>query len=473
MTALVTEYRDIAVLSVAFCATMSLVQAAVAWRLEVLWARWLAVAFAVYAVAAMLTVDMQAYVLTRLVLLSVSNECINFGLWDFARLGSRRTDPLFWFIVLLPPLTVAGAAAGQLVLSDFFIVGTLHWAAWALLFLRVRRAEPNMWHGFNVAACASYPLWRLLGFLGWVSPAISDRPAALAVPTLGLALLTTGVLRANRELEAELRRRSQAEAALQELNNSLEERVELRTQELRETISGLESFNASVSHDLRGPLGGIAGVADLAVEHMRAGDLDGAARMMGMVGSQAQVSFKLVDALLMLARASNAPLNRERIDLTALARAVSDELTREEGVSLAAVSVADMAAVEADVVLVRQVLRNLISNGLKFSRGRPEPRVEVGAQPANGVCEFYVCDHGNGFPQEQAERIFAPFVRLSGSGAEGFGVGLSIVKRIVNHHGGAIRAEGRPGQGARFLFTLQPGLQSGNFRRPAPGSVSP
>ena len=246
--------------------------------------------------------------------------------------------------------------------------------------------------------------------------------------------------------------RAAAEAGLRAANESLEQRVAQRTRELRETIEGLESFNRSVSHDLRGPLGGIAGLAQLARDQVAHGDTAQADRLLAAIDRQADESVRLIAALLALARAGDAqpqrshfaagPLVDEAIAATTASGARADVVVRE------------LPVVDADRELLRQVFVNLVGNARKFAREASTPRIEIGhAATAHGDA-FYVRDNGVGFAPAEAQRLFKPFERLHGTRFEGFGVGLSIVRRIVDHHGGRAWAEGVPGQGATIWFTL-------------------
>jgi signal transduction histidine kinase len=301
-----------------------------------------------------------------------------------------------------------------------------------------------------------------MALLQWLPAGLSRVPGVLSLSIFGFALLTTSVLTSHREevaararAESELQQRVQAEAALRALNETLEERIAERTAELRETIEGLESFNRSVSHDLRGPLGGMAGVADLARGRIATGDTAGASRLLEALARQAKTSFQAVDALLWLARSSGAPLSIERVDTTRLVHEICDAMRAEAGGADLPVAVDTLPAVEGDAALLRQLFRNLIGNAIKFSRDTAAPRVEVGATHEGDTDVFFVRDNGAGFDAGEAEQIFKPFVR-AGSAArhEGVGVGLSIVRRVVARHGGWIRADSAPGQGATFRFTL-------------------
>jgi signal transduction histidine kinase/CheY-like chemotaxis protein len=234
---------------------------------------------------------------------------------------------------------------------------------------------------------------------------------------------------------------------LQIANETLEQRVESRTAQLREIIGGLESFNRTVSHDLRGPLGGIAGASRKAGEYLGAGQTERAALMLQLIAQSAERTERLVNALLALARASETELHRQRVD--------TDALVHEVVASLGAPVLVDaLPRVEADPTLLRQVFVNLISNALKFAGEGAPPEVRVGAIDEDGRTTFFVQDNGAGFSPEQAARLFQPFQRLHGARYEGFGLGLSIVKRIIDRHQGDIRAEGQPGQGATFYFSV-------------------
>jgi signal transduction histidine kinase len=162
-----------------------------------------------------------------------------------------------------------------------------------------------------------------------------------------------------------------------------------------------------------------------------------------------------VGALLALARMDEAELAREPV---ALASVVQEAL---EQVQLAhppepalQVQLQPLPVVAADAGLLRQVYVNLVGNALKFTRGVPSPRVEIGALQSQGETVLYVRDNGVGFEAAQAQRLFQPFERLHDRRYQGHGVGLSIVRRIVEHHGGRVWAESRPGEGAAFFFTL-------------------
>jgi signal transduction histidine kinase len=271
----------------------------------------------------------------------------------------------------------------------------------------------------------------------------------------GLTLLTVSLLRRRRALEWEVERRAIAEKQLTRLNATLEQRVAERTADLQQLVGGLESFNRSVSHDLRGPLGGIEGLAQLALDGLAQGDATVAQRALPAIAAQAQTSHRLVDALLQLARVSDATLRRASVDLAALVQEVVGELSQTRpGDGLPAIEVGALPAARGDADLLRPVLRNLIGNAIKFSRETPDAKVTIHGSTTTEEVVVSVRDNGVGFEPQAASRLFQPFRRLHEGRFEGSGVGLSIVRRAVERHGGRVWAESEPGQGAAFYFSL-------------------
>jgi signal transduction histidine kinase len=273
---------------------------------------------------------------------------------------------------------------------------------------------------------------------------------------LSMTLMTTGLLRVQRRVSQALAERDKAQADLQRSHELLEQRVAQRTAALSEHVANLESFNRSVSHDLRGPLGGIAGVATLARECLDQGDQARASAMLALIETQSERSARLVDALLQLARSGHDPLRVQALDSAGLVNeVVSDLLSRSSPAPGEQVSIQPgLPTVQADPTLLRQVFTNLIGNGLKFASGVHAPRVEIGMESGSAQDAFYVRDNGVGFASDKASELFQPFKRLHSQQFEGSGIGLSIVRRIVERHGGKVWAESAPGQGCIVRFTL-------------------
>ena len=339
--------------------------------------------------------------------------------------------------------------AGFAVLSGYLF-------AQAALALHAMRREPRRGHGIVVLALLSYPAVIAAAVLGLYDVALLRYAAAVPTSVLGMTVLTTGLLRAQQAAREDLAARVRAEDDLRQLNEQLEQRVLQRTEALHGMVTALESFNRSISHDLRGPLGGIAGVSRLATEAMDAGDTAQARRLMPAITRQAESSAELVDALLALARVDDSLLAPRPVPL---GEVVADSLAE---LRLAApqappppVDVAPLPTWPVDPLLMRQVFVNLIGNALKFSRGAASPRVALGVHAqADDHLVLFVRDHGVGFDPARAGDLFQPFRQLHGGTHAGHGVGLSIVRRIVERHGGQVWATSSPGAGATFFVRL-------------------
>jgi signal transduction histidine kinase len=280
--------------------------------------------------------------------------------------------------------------------------------------------------------------------------------AAVPILAVGLVLLTVSLMRRRRLLLDEVERRAAAEHLLAEANASLEAKVQTRTRELREMVVGLESFSRQVSHDLRGPLGGIGGLVQLANNALERGDIAGAQRVLAPIGAQVRSSSQLVDSLLLLARSGEATLSKVPVNLASLTRDVVATLQGHATTSDQAqkVMVDALPMVQADETLLRAVMTNLIGNALKFTAIRTDAQVRISAQVEHDVITVTVADNGVGFEPCAGTALFEPFARLHGERYQGTGIGLTIVRRIVERHGGRVWANGEPGAGATFSFTL-------------------
>ncbi len=237
--------------------------------------------------------------------------------------------------------------------------------------------------------------------------------------------------------------------------HTLERAVTDRTRELREAIAELEAFSYSVSHDLRAPLRAIGGFARILVEdHGPALDSE-AQRLLGVIRDNAGRMGQLIDDLLDFARLNRKPMQAAPLDLDALAHDVVDELRRLDSAPPREIVIAPLPPATGDRGLVRQVLVNLIGNAFKFTRSRPDARVQIGAREDDGGPVYYVQDNGVGFDMRYADKLFGVFQRLHGAEQfEGTGVGLALVQRIIHRHGGRVWAEGKVNEGATFSFTL-------------------
>ena len=222
--------------------------------------------------------------------------------------------------------------------------------------------------------------------------------------------------------------------------------------ELRLANEQLEAFSYSVSHDLRAPLRAIDGYANLVLLQPDVVLPGPAGERLHKVSASARQMARLIDALLAFSRLARQAVQRRRVDVGALAAACAEELRGEH---TAAVQIGALPAAHADPELLRQVLANLIGNALKYSARAAAPRVEVGALAQAGETVYFVRDNGVGFDMQHAGKLFGVFQRLhADEGYEGTGVGLAIVQRIVQRHGGRVWVEAEPGKGATFYFTL-------------------
>ena len=256
--------------------------------------------------------------------------------------------------------------------------------------------------------------------------------------------------------------RVRAQARVQALNRTLEARVDVRTRELRHANQELEAFAYSVSHDLRAPLRSIEGFSRILVDRYEKQLDEGGRDYLWRVRKAALRMGELIEALLQISRLVRAELRRESVDFSLMALDVIDELRAEEPDRELTVRIMPGLTAMGDAALLRNLLGNLLGNAWKFTRSRDHAMIEFGAvEHENGETEFYVRDNGAGFSQAYADKLFRPFQRLhSQEEFSGHGIGLASVKRIIERHGGRIRAEGREGEGAVFYFTL-PGEQIG------------
>jgi two-component system NtrC family sensor kinase len=248
--------------------------------------------------------------------------------------------------------------------------------------------------------------------------------------------------------------------------NSARELAEIRAtfvDELKSKNIELEAFSYSVSHDLRAPLRSIDGFSKLLLVDY-ADKLDAKGQdYLHLVRESAQRMGELIDDLLLLSRVGRADLSRDQIDLSEIARGVSDELKKKDPDRHVKWCIEDQLLVEADSGLMRVAFDNLLGNSWKFTAKVSAPRIEVGTDQQEGVAVYFVRDNGAGFSMEYAEKLFNPFQRLHAeSEFEGTGIGLATVHRIIDRHGGRIWADSAVDHGATFYFTIPPAAHGGH-----------
>jgi signal transduction histidine kinase len=220
----------------------------------------------------------------------------------------------------------------------------------------------------------------------------------------------------------------------------------------------LRSFSHTVSHDLRAPLATIGGFSSILAETYQAALDSKGQRYLSGIRQESKRMMRIVEDILYLANIDRAQVERTSVDLADVARDCIETLRDSQPDRAVVFDCVDHAPAECDARLVRIALSNLLANAWKFTGKRPDARITFTVEREQGVPVFRVGDNGAGFDMRYAERLFKPFERLHRSDEfEGFGVGLATVQRIVALHGGRIRAESAPDQGAVFSLTLQEG----------------
>ncbi len=336
------------------------------------------------------------------------------------------------------------AAVGQLVFGSVL--------PWRLRFpLKFLCLPLLMWAAFRfdsrtaataVLALASLAVAWTVGVGRTVEPAQFNEALVLLPVFLGVSALTTLVLSA---LVAEQRRR--------------EETIHSTSERLRETMTALEAFGHSISHDLRSPIGAMLNYATI-IEQDYGDRLDEeGVRLLRRIRSSGEAAVHLLDQLVRFVWVERDGEGRQKVNMTELAREAFAELTvGSENPGQVGFEVSELPAADGSPALLLRVFRNLLSNSVKYTRGRAERRIAV-AGVAGGLENIYVVtDNGIGFDPQLAGSLYQPFRRLGAAkDSEGSGLGLAIVAKIVRRHGGRVWAESDGVSGARFCFALPNG----------------
>lgn len=257
------------------------------------------------------------------------------------------------------------------------------------------------------------------------------------------------------------------EMILVELRDISKEReVEHRVRELNEALQvhvttvdlmnqELESFSHSVSHDLRTPLRFVNRIAHLLLHKPGARLSNSATEQVKMILKATSEMAKLIENLMAFSQASQAPMKKRRIDLRVLFQAAAKELLKEQAGWDVEIIIQDLALCQGDRGLLKEAVMNLLENAIKFTGQREGARITIGCSQTAAETVYFIQDNGVGFDMNNMDDLFVPFHRLHHTADfEGTGIGLALVKRIIERHGGRIWAEAEIGKGAVFYFTL-------------------
>jgi signal transduction histidine kinase/CheY-like chemotaxis protein len=242
---------------------------------------------------------------------------------------------------------------------------------------------------------------------------------------------------------------------LRAANRDLERRVRERTGELETANAELEAFSYSVSHDLRAPLRVIDGYCQMFLSEHSAGVAPAGRKLLENACDGVTRMGNLIESLLTFSHFARAPIEKRRVSTAEVVKRVVAQIRTEEPGHTVEVNAHDLPDCSGDPALLEQVFAKLLGNAFKFTRGRRDARVEVSGRAEGDELVYEVRDNGVGFDMRYAGKLFGVFQRLhSRADFEGAGIGLSIVQRIVQRHGGRVWAESQPERGALFCFAL-------------------
>lgn len=242
---------------------------------------------------------------------------------------------------------------------------------------------------------------------------------------------------------------------IKSFNLVLEQKVIERTNEMEMVNKELEAFSYSISHDLRAPLRSIIGYSQILLEDYGEKMDDDGKKTCKVIVNNGKRMGQLIDDLLDFSRLGRNELQRSFVDMDALVKEILDEQTSRENGRKLEIRLLPLEPSKVDRNMFTQVWINLISNALKYSRKREITQIEIGSEKKGGENCYYISDNGAGFDMAYVDKLFGVFQRLHKMNEfEGTGVGLALVKRIIQRHGGIVWAEAEKDKGAKFYFTL-------------------
>lgn len=365
------------------------------------------------------------------------------AIWTQSHLGSSLLPHAFC-ITGSQPLLMLHVAGDSLIAFAYLLI------PWALLNIIRQRADiPFGWiawlFGAFIVACGAthaVEVWTLWDPVYWYAGVLKAFTAAVSLATAWWLYKLTPQILAIPSADA-----------LRVSNSQLQR----RTEELGSLLKEMESFSSSIAHDLRAPLTTLGGYSQVLLDTEKANLSERGQVYLERVTNAAARMDEIITALLGIARLPHEQLQRVEVDLARVARDIVNELQAAEPTRRCEVQIAPSLPVVGDPVLLRQAMSNLLGNSWKFSSHEDAVRIEVGSTDTPRGQAVFVRDHGAGFDSTRAERLFEMFHRMhSEKEFGGSGVGLAIVKRIVQRHGGDIWADSAPGKGATFFLQLEP-----------------
>ncbi|GFO63644.1 PAS domain-containing sensor histidine kinase [Geomonas paludis] len=312
------------------------------------------------------------------------------------------------------------------------------------------REEINVYLGNGIYAVQSTPLLSRTGFMVGMLSTHWRQPHRLSERDFSLFDIVA-------RQAADLIERRQTEQTLTEMNLNLEQRVQKRTVELTAINKELESFCYSVTHELGGPLRTMSCFSEILLEeYAERLDPEGIGYLRRIAAAASRMG-RQVEDLLMLSRVTRRKVQRETVDLSAMALEILDSLREQAPGRQVSVEIPTGIRGLWDPGMVKLALQNLVGNAWKYSATKTDTRIEFGSYCSGEQNIFFVRDNGIGFDMSYAKKIFLPFERLHRVGEfEGNGIGLATVQRVIDMHGGRVWAVAEVGQGATFYFTEGP-----------------
>lgn len=285
----------------------------------------------------------------------------------------------------------------------------------------------------------------------------------------GMRDLHRATLNLLEDFETERLQYQQTQRALLNILEDVEDErlmVERTKARLEASHDELEAFSYSISHDLRAPLRAIIGLSRAVLEDCSPRLSEEGRRYLTLIHGNALRMSDLIDSLLEFSRLGSQDISLSRVDLGSMVRTAFDEVRGSEPQRNISLLIGPVPMVQGDATMLRQAMINLVSNAFKYTRQREQAIIEFGHRAHQYEDEFFIRDNGAGFDMRYVDMLFRVFSRLhSTSEFEGTGVGLALVKRIIERHGGRIWAEGEVDGGATFHFTI-PGQRSGSREGP-------